>query len=56
MDWTGERRAGMFARVEQVVASASSAQRDRAQGQDSLFDTMDFAGAVQESDQGHCWC
>ena len=53
MDWTGETRAGMFARVEQVVASASSAQRDRAQGQDSLFDTMDFAGAVQESDQGH---
>ena len=53
MEWTGETRAGMFARFQQVVASASAAQRDRAQGHDSLFDTMDFAGAVQESDQGH---
>jgi len=53
MDWTGETRAGMFARVEQVVASASSAQRDRAQGQDSLFDTMDFAGASQVAEDGN---
>ena len=30
----------------QVVASASSAQRDRASGQVSLFDTMDFAAAA----------
>ena len=51
LDWTGETRAGMFARVEQVVASASSAQRDRAQGQDSLFDTMGFAGAAPEPQQ-----
>jgi DNA polymerase III subunit alpha len=43
LDWTGETRAGMFARLEQVVASASSAQRDRASGQVSLFDAMDFA-------------
>jgi DNA polymerase-3 subunit alpha len=42
LDWTGETRAGMFARLEQVVASASSAQRDRAQGQGSMFDSMDF--------------
>jgi len=33
----------MFARLEQVVASASSAQRDKASGQSSLFDAMDFA-------------
>ena len=45
LDWTSEPRASMYGRVEQVVASASSAQRDRAQGQVSLFDTMDFAGA-----------
>ncbi|MGJ8676156.1 MAG: DNA polymerase III subunit alpha [Akkermansiaceae bacterium] len=51
LDWTGETRAGMFTRVEQVVASASSAQRDRAQGQVSLFDTMDFAGAAPEPTQ-----
>jgi DNA polymerase-3 subunit alpha len=43
LDWTGETRAGMFNRLEQVVASASSAQRDRASGQVSLFDSMDFA-------------
>ncbi len=51
MDWTGEHRAGMFDRIEQVVASASSAQRDRAQGQVSLFDTMDFAGAAPAQEQ-----
>ena len=43
LDWTGENRATMFARLEQVVASASSAQRDKASGQSSLFDAMDFA-------------
>lgn len=54
LDWTGETRAVMFDRIEQVVASASSAQRDRAQGQVSLFDTMDFAGggAIQEQNGG----
>lgn len=46
LDWTGETRAGMFARLEQVVASASSAQRDRASGQVSMFDAMEFAGAA----------
>jgi len=43
LDWTGETRAGMFGRLEQVVASASSAQKDKASGQVSLFDAMDFA-------------
>ena len=42
LDWTGETRAGMFDRLEQVVASASSTQRDRASGQVSLFDAMEF--------------
>jgi len=51
LDWTGESRAGMFHRIEQVVASASSAQRDRAQGQVSLFDTMDFAGGAPAPEQ-----
>ena len=46
LDWTGESRASMFSRLEQVVASASSAQRDRAAGQVSLFDTMDFAASA----------
>ena len=43
LDWTGETRSGMFGRLEQVVASASSAQKDKASGQVSLFDAMEFA-------------
>jgi len=42
LDWTGESRAGMFNRLEQVVASASSSQRDKASGQVSLFDALEF--------------
>jgi len=43
LDWTGENRATMFSRLEQVVASASAAQRDKASGQASMFDSTDFA-------------
>ncbi|MGB0144068.1 MAG: DNA polymerase III subunit alpha, partial [Akkermansiaceae bacterium] len=43
LDWTGETRAGMTERLEKVVASASSAQRDREAGQGGLFDEMAFA-------------
>jgi DNA polymerase-3 subunit alpha len=46
LDWTGEFRAAMFARLEQVVASASSSQRDKASGQVSLFDAMEFTASV----------
>jgi DNA polymerase-3 subunit alpha len=42
-DWTGESRAGMFARLEQVISASSSIQRDRASGQVSMFDALDFA-------------
>ena len=49
LDWTGETRAGMFGRLEQVVASASSSQRDKASGQVSLFDAMEFAAPAQAS-------
>jgi len=50
LDWTGENRASMFSRLEQVVASASSAQRDKASGQSSLFDAMDFAPPAATKD------
>lgn len=50
LDWTGENRATMFNRLEQVVASASAAQRDKASGQSSLFDAMDFAPAPVTKD------
>jgi DNA polymerase III subunit alpha len=49
LDWTGETRAGMFARLEGVVASASSSQRDKAAGQVSLFDAMVFAAPAQSN-------
>ncbi|MGE9268237.1 MAG: DNA polymerase III subunit alpha, partial [Verrucomicrobiales bacterium] len=52
LDWTGETRAGMTARMEKVLASAQSAQRDRAAGQVSLFDSMEFAGAAPEPQAG----
>lgn len=42
LDWTGEARASMFSRLEVVVASASSAQRDKAAGQASLFGAEDI--------------
>lgn len=36
-DWTGEHRAQLFARIDQIIASGASAQRDKAAGQFSLF-------------------
>ncbi|MGA0846073.1 MAG: DNA polymerase III subunit alpha, partial [Luteolibacter sp.] len=53
LDWTGETRAGMFQRLEQVVASASSTQRDKASGQVSLFDAMDFVAPTQKQATRH---
>jgi len=44
-DFTGEERASMFARVDTIIASASSTQKDREAGQGSLFDMMDLAAA-----------
>ncbi len=52
LDWTGENRASMFARLEQVVASASSAQRDKAAGQVSLFDSMEMAPQSANTSNG----
>lgn len=43
LDWTGERRSTMFQRLENVISGAASLQRDRAAGQVSLFDSLDFA-------------
>ncbi len=42
MDWTGETRAGMTERLENVIASATTSHRDKAAGQGSMFDSMDF--------------
>ena len=49
-DWTKENRSSLDARVENVIASASSAHKDRASGQVSLFDTVDFGSAPEPED------
>ncbi|MEZ5384525.1 MAG: DNA polymerase III subunit alpha [Prosthecobacter sp.] len=41
-DFTGELRAVMFAKLEQVLASAASMQKDRKAGQGGLFDDFDL--------------
>ena len=44
-DWAGRERAEMFASLDSVMASAASAQRDRASGQVSMFGD-DFGAAT----------
>jgi DNA polymerase-3 subunit alpha len=41
-DFTKEDRASMFARLDQVLASAASMQKDRKAGQGGLFDDFDL--------------
>jgi DNA polymerase-3 subunit alpha len=36
-DWTGEHRAALFTRIDEVLAAGASAQKDKASGQFSLF-------------------
>ncbi|MCB1237790.1 MAG: DNA polymerase III subunit alpha, partial [Verrucomicrobiae bacterium] len=45
-DHTLERRDAMFSRVGQIIAGSSSAQRDRAAGQTSLFDMNELMAAA----------
>jgi DNA polymerase III subunit alpha len=42
-DFTRESRSVMFAKLEQVLASAASLQKDRRSGQGGLFDDFDLA-------------
>jgi DNA polymerase-3 subunit alpha len=41
-DFTGEDRAAMFARLDQVLASAALMQKDKKSGQGGLFDDFDL--------------
>ena len=43
-DFTKETRASMFARLDQVLASAAIMQKDRKSGQGGLFDDFDLGG------------
>lgn len=42
-DFSGEDRAAMFARLDQVLAAASAMQKDRKAGQGGLFDDFEMA-------------
>ncbi|MED5586744.1 MAG: DNA polymerase III subunit alpha [Verrucomicrobiota bacterium] len=49
-DFSGEDRARLFSRLENIMAAASSAQKDRIAGQVSLFgDDADFGSAPEPS-------
>ncbi len=54
-DFTKEDRASMFARLDQVLASAASMQKDRKAGQGGLFDDFDLGkpkkGAARQETQ-----
>jgi len=47
-DWTGFDRAQLFSEIEGALAAASSAHRDRAAGQFSMFDDFSVAGAASK--------
>lgn len=48
-DWTGAERAQLFSEIEGALAAASSAHRDRAAGQFSMFDDFAVAGAASKA-------
>lgn len=49
-DFTGETRAGMFERLDQVLSSAASMQKDRKSGQGGLFDDFEFSQPTGKPD------
>jgi len=52
IDFTGVNRATLTNKIEQVIASSSLAHKDKAAGQGSMFDSMDF-GAPGYYTSGH---
>jgi DNA polymerase-3 subunit alpha len=48
-DWTSVERAQLFAEIDGALAAASSAHRDRAAGQFSMFDDFAVAGAATKA-------
>ena len=57
LDFTGINRATLTNKIEQVIASASLAHKDKAAGQGSMFDSMDFEAppAAAENDYSPEW-
>lgn len=53
-DFSGEERAHLFARIDLIIAAASTAQKDRIAGQTSLFaEDMDFGSAPVNLSSNH---
>ena len=53
-DFSGEERAHLFARIDLIIAAASTAQKDRVAGQTSLFaEDMDFGSAPVNLSSNH---
>ena len=50
LDFTGTNRATLDSKLAQVMASASTAHKDRAAGQGSMFDSMDFGAPEPTAD------
>ncbi len=54
-DFMGRDRAGLFACVDEALAAAASAHRDRAAGQVSLFDEMEAAATSTRTKRVAAW-
>lgn len=53
LDFTKKNRATLTAKLEQVIASASLTHRDKASGQRSMFDSMDFGAPAETETHGY---
>tara|TARA_B110000908_G_scaffold138926_1_gene165327 strand:- start:14964 stop:18470 length:3507 start_codon:yes stop_codon:yes gene_type:complete len=53
LDFTKSNRATLNAKLEQVVASASLTHKDKASGQGSMFDSMDFGAPAEVETHGY---
>ena len=53
LDFTNVNRATLTTKIEQVIASASLTHKDKASGQGSMFDNMDFGAPAETETQGY---
>ncbi|EDY21255.1 DNA polymerase III, alpha subunit [Chthoniobacter flavus Ellin428] len=51
-DWTGVERAQLHSEIDGALAAASSANRDRAVGQFSMFDDFEISGKATKTTKG----
>ncbi len=53
MDFTRVNRGTLTNKIEQVIASSSLAHKDKASGQGSMFDNMDFGAPAAVAESGY---